>query len=66
MAVECLDYSYNFLTKFHSKHTGIEFLSNLKSKSSRDLKNILETSPKFLVKFDEHGAIWINRVDISI
>ena len=39
--------SYNFLTKFHSKHTGIEFLSNLKSKSSRDLKNILETSPKF-------------------
>ena len=66
MAVECLDYSYNFLTKFHSKHTGIEFLSNLKSKSSRDLKNILETSPKFLIKFDENQRVTLMELILSI
>ncbi len=66
MAVECLDYSYNFLTKFHSKHTGIEFLINLKSKSSRDLKNILETSPKFLIKFDENQRVTLMELILSI
>ena len=66
MAVECLDYSYNFLTKFHSKHTGIEFLINLKNKSSRDLKNILETSPKFLIKFDENQRITLMELILSI
>ena len=66
MAVECLDYSYNFLTKFHSKHTGIEFLIKLKSKSSRDLKNILETSPKFLIKFEENQRVTLMELILSI
>ena len=66
MAVECLDNSYNFLTKFNSKLTGIEFLTNFKNNSSRDLKNIIENSPKHLVKFNDAQRIQLMNLVLSI
>ncbi|MFL2767923.1 MAG: nitric oxide reductase activation protein NorD [Dehalococcoidia bacterium] len=66
MAVECLDNSYNFLTRFNSKLTGIEFLVNFKNNSSRDLKNIIENSPKHLVKFNDGQRIQLMNLVLSI
>jgi len=66
MAVECLDNSYDFLTKFNSKITGIELLTRLKNNSSRDLKNILENSPKHLIKFNENQRLELMNLVLSI
>ena len=66
MAVECLENSYNFLTKFNSKLTGIEFLVSFKNNSSRDLKNVIENSPKHLMKFNDRQRIQLMNLVLSI